>query len=96
MKRRILLLTAIIGITLALQADDYDTLDTLKKEKSDLLLLIHNKRLELIKETPSLFELQRKIIALHKELAIRLDNNEDMRKLMEKLRSVETQIQTLN
>ncbi len=87
---------AIIGIALALQADEYDTLETLQKEKSDLLLQIHHKRVTLIKNTPSLLELQKKIIALHKELAIRLDNNEDMRKLIDKLRSIETQIKTLD
>ena len=96
MKRKILLLITVIGITLALQADDYDTLDALKKEKSELLIKIHNKRVELIKENPSLMELQKKIMALHKELAIRIDNNEEMRKLTDKLRSIETQIKTLD
>lgn len=96
MKRKLLLFSAIIGISLALQADDYDSLETLQKEKSELLLLMHHKRVELIKNTPSLLELQKKIIALHKELAIRLDNNEDMRKLIEKLRSVESKIKTLD
>ena len=96
MKRKFLLFTAIIGITLALQAADYDSLETLQKEKSKLLLQIHYKRVELIKSTPSLLVLQKKIIALHKELAIRLDNNEDMRKLIEKLRSLESKIKTLD
>jgi chromosome condensin MukBEF ATPase and DNA-binding subunit MukB len=95
MKRKILLFISIIGITLVLQADDYDKLETLKKERSELLLQMHNKRTELIKKTPSLMELQKKIIALHKELAIRIDNNEEMRELANKLRTVETQINNL-
>ena len=95
MKRKILLFTAIIGITLALQADDYDKIETLKKEKSELLLQMHNKRTELIKKNRSLFELQKKILALHKELAIRIDNNEEMRELANKLRSIESQINTI-
>jgi chromosome condensin MukBEF ATPase and DNA-binding subunit MukB len=95
MRRKILLFISIIGITLVLQADDYDKLETLKKERSELLLQMHNKRTELIKKTPSLMELQKKIIALHKELAIRIDNNEEMRELANKLRTVETQINNL-
>ena len=95
MNRKILLFIAIVGITFALQADDYDKLETLKKEKSELLLKMHHKRTELIKKNPSLLELQKKIIALHKELAIRLDNNEEMRELTTKLRDIETQIKNL-
>jgi hypothetical protein len=95
MKRKILLFCVIIGITLVLQADDYDKLEALKKEKSELLLKMHNKRTELIKANPSLQELQKKIIALHKELAIRIDNNEEMRELANKLRSVESQINSI-
>lgn len=96
MKRKILLLIAVIGITLALQADDYDTREVLNKKRSELLLKIHNKRVELIKANPSLMELQKKIMALHKELAIRIDNNEEMRALTDELRMIETKLKTLN
>lgn len=96
MKRKILLLITVIGITLALQADDYDTQESLNKKRSDLLVKIHNKRVELIKKTPSLMELQKKIMALHKELAIRIDNNEEMRELIDELRAIETKMKALN
>ena len=96
MKRKILLLIAVVGITLVLQADDYDTREVLNKKRSELLLKIHNKRVELIKSNPSLMELQKKIMALHKELAIRIDNNEEMRKLTDELRLIETKLKTIN
>ena len=95
MKRKILLSCMIAVIALILNADDYDQLQLLKKQKSEILLKMHKKRVELIKKTPSLMELHKKIEALYKELAIRIDNNEEMRKLIEQLREVESEIKNI-
>ena len=90
---------AIIVLFLALASQvihgNYEKLEKLREDKRRIEVQMHQKRVELIKNTPSLMELQKQIIALHKELAIRVDNNSEMRELITKLREVETQIKIL-
>ncbi|MBN1863314.1 MAG: hypothetical protein JW808_00280 [Victivallales bacterium] len=74
---------------------DYEKLEKLREEKRKIAVQMHHKRVELIKNTPSLMELQKQIISLHKELSIRVDNNSEMRELINKQREVEAQIRLL-
>lgn len=92
MKTRIIFLATLLCIAITLKADKYDKIQVLKEEKQALKIKMHHKRVEIIKKDQSLQDLQKKIIALHKELAIRIDNNEEMRELISKLREIETQI----
>ena len=96
MKLKIILLLAVLSVSINIPAaDDYETLQTLKEQKKELMLKMHRKRVELIKKDPALLDLQKKIMALHKELAIRIDNNEEIRKLLDELRKIEREIKSL-
>ena len=96
MKIKLMILLVCFGTGLMLQADDsLEKLNDLKKKKQELLLKMHKKRVELIKNDPFLKELERKIIALHRELAIRVDNNDEMRKLLDELSALETKIKMM-
>ena len=95
MKKRIILLITVLCLAVTLKADEYEKLKLLKEERQALSVKMHKKRADIIKKDPSLQELQKKIIALHKELAIRIDNNEEMRELISKFREIETQIKSI-
>jgi hypothetical protein len=72
--------------------DDFDKLQTLKEQRAELALKMHQKRLDMIKNDKSLLQLQKKIIALEKELAIRIDNDPNMRSMAEKLSEIDREI----
>ncbi len=67
-------------------------IDVLKKEQLELILKMHKLRLKLIKENPNLNKLHNKIIALHKELAIKIDQNVEMKQLIIKNISIDKKI----
>jgi len=91
---RVFVCSAIIaGLAfMAFAGDDFDKLDALKEKRAALALKMHKKRVEMIKSDPSLMELQKKIIALEKELAIRIDNNPEMRKMIDELAELDREI----
>ncbi|OGV33316.1 MAG: hypothetical protein A2020_08490 [Lentisphaerae bacterium GWF2_45_14] len=62
-----------------------------KKNESKMYEL----RLKLIKEDPELEALHRKIMALHKELALRLDKKDEMKKLLEKQKELSSEIEKM-
>ena len=68
---------------------------TLSTEQKKLFMQMHNKRAKLLKNDPELKELHRRIMALHKELALRLDKNKEMQTLKNKAEKVEIQIENL-
>ncbi len=72
-----------------------DNLEALKEERNNLAVEMHKKRVEMIKNDKALRELQKRIIALYKELAIRIDNNPEMRKLIEKREALDRDIRAL-
>jgi len=90
-----LIIIAVILLASSMQADNFEKIEKLKEEKRKIALQMHKKRVELIKTNPSLTELEKKIISLHKELAIRVDNNGAMRKLINKQKKIETEIKIL-
>ena len=75
-----------------LAGDSFDNLETLKEQRAALALKMHQKRVEMIKNDNSLLELQKKIIALEKELSIRIDNNPEMRKMIAELAELDREI----
>ena len=96
MRKRNLALLALFGLTLvAFAGDESESLKDLRARRNDLALKIHEKRVELIKSDPALMTLQKKIMELHRELAIRLNNNPEMMKLMEQLNDLDSQIRDL-
>ena len=95
MKKRCLITLALLLLAIIVYADNYEQIEMLKEQKRQIAIQMHKKRVELIKNTPSLRELQKKIIALHKELAIRVDNNSAMRKLINSRKEIEMKIKIL-
>lgn len=91
--KKVVLIVIMLSLTaIVAYSDTYDDLEKLKQEKRKLALDMHNKRVELIKKIPALKTLQKKIVALHRELAIRIDNNSEMRKLISKEKEITTKI----
>jgi hypothetical protein len=92
MRKRHLTVIAIFALALIAYGDETETLKDLRMRRNELALKIHEKRVELIKTDPALMALQKKIMELHRELAIRLNNNPEMLKLMEKLSDLDSRI----
>ena len=67
--------------------------DKLLEEKKKNELKMYEVRLKLIKEDPELEALHRKIMALHKELALKLDKKDEMKKLLEKQKNINSEIE---
>ena len=92
MKILICCMVVVLGAVFCRAGNAAENLQALKEERANLALEIHKKRVEMIKNDKALRELQKKIVALYKELAIRIDNNPEMRKLLEKLDALERRI----
>lgn len=90
MARIILVAAFLLAILPRLAAED--TLDGLRREQRTLAATLHQKRTELLEKDEALKALHRKIMELHKELALRLDNHRELRDLIKQLRDVETKI----
>ncbi len=55
-----------------------------KKELLEISKKMHKLRVDLIKKDPTLKKVHDKIMALHRELAIKIDLNENMKELLKK------------
>jgi hypothetical protein len=53
---------------------------------------MHETRVKLIKETPELAEIHKKIMNLHRSLANKLDKNPEMKKLLEEADKLDSDI----
>lgn len=62
-----------------------------KKIEADMYKL----RIELIKKDPALFKLHKQIMALHKELALKVDSKKEMRILLSRADDITKQIEEL-
>lgn len=93
MVKRYLALVALFAFAFMVFGDEVESLKELKRKKNELALKIHEKRVELIKSNPELLALQKKIMNLYKELAIRLNNNPEMLKMLEERNELESKIQ---
>jgi hypothetical protein len=67
-------------------------LEELQEDRKSIELKMHKLRIKLIKETPDLMELHKKIMALHKELAIRIDKNKEMKELIKTYKKINNEI----
>ena len=85
----------LFSVTVGVYADNYEKEENLKKEIQKIDIKMHETRVKLIKKDASLKALQEKIIALHKELAIRIDNKTEMRDLIDKKKSLKLELEAL-
>jgi ACT domain-containing protein len=69
-----------------------EKLDALKKKRSELAMQMFNRRIKLIEEDPKLKEIHEKILALHRELAIRLDNDRELIELGIQVKDIDADI----
>jgi Tfp pilus assembly protein PilO len=69
-----------------------EKLDALKKKRTELAMQMYNRRIKMIEEEPKLKEIHAKIMALHKELAIRLDNDRELVELGTKVKDIDADI----
>jgi hypothetical protein len=69
-----------------------EKLDTLKKKRSELAMQMFNRRVKLIEEDPKLKEIHEKIMALHKELAIRIGNDRELIEMGIQLKDIDADI----
>jgi hypothetical protein len=69
-----------------------EKLDALKKKRSELAMQMFNRRVKLIEEDPKLKEIHEKIMALHKELAIRIGNDRELIELGIQLKDIDADI----
>jgi len=83
---------ALLAVGLALPAAADDSLETLRQEQRKLAAALHEKRVELIAKDEAIRDLHRKIMALHKEMAVRLDNHRELRDLVKQMRELEAKI----
>lgn len=93
-----ILITALVFFTSyaddkdAQASDEYGKL--VEEQKANELKMLET-RIKLIKEDSELEALHRKIIALHKELALKLDKKEEMKKLLEKKKRIEGELERI-
>jgi septal ring factor EnvC (AmiA/AmiB activator) len=85
----------IVALSFSVMADNYEEIEKLKEEIHKVDLEMHKTRVKLIKTDSSLKAIEEKIIELHKELAIRIDNKTEMRELIDKKKKLKTKIEVL-
>ncbi|MFA6567619.1 MAG: hypothetical protein WCS96_05355 [Victivallales bacterium] len=69
-----------------------EKLDMLKKKRTELAMQMYNRRMKMIEEDPKLKEIHDKIMALHKDLAIRLDNDRELIELGIQVKDIDADI----
>lgn len=73
-------------------SEEYDKL--VEEQKANELKMLEL-RVKLIKEDPELEKLHRQIMSLHKELALKLDKKDEMKKLIEKKKRIDSELERL-
>ena len=68
---------------------------SLKKQEKDLAKKMFALRVKLLKNDPELKKLYAKIMELHKELALQIDNKKEMRKLLKQIKTVRIKLAEL-
>lgn len=95
--KKFLLILFCCGAAVCFAADDEKAkLDQkekdLQKEEKQLLKEMLELRIKLIQKDPNLKKLHDKIMELHRELALNLDGQKEMREIAEKLKQVRTSL----
>ncbi len=99
MLKKVLMVMFMLGIfTVALYAAEsaMEKAQRLEKERKAVELQMHSLRVELIKQDPELNLLYQKIIAMHKELQIRIDNKPAMKRLAQKAADLDMELKELS
>jgi len=73
-----------------------EKLDTLKKKRSDAAIQLYNRRIKLIEDDPKLKEIHDKILSLHKDLALKLENDREVIELSTQIRDIDAEIEKLS
>lgn len=94
----ILLLAGCCALGVAEDAQDAATLKiaVLKKEAETVDQQMAKMRVEVIKKDPELQKLHQQILALHRELALRIDGKREMRILILKSEAIEREIKEVS
>lgn len=96
MKKMFAVIAIMFAICNYIHADELDTkLDKLKNDQDKLAVEMYNVRVDLIKNDPELNKLHKKIMAMHKELAIKIDNKQKMQALLKKKDQIEFERQRI-
>ncbi|OGV52277.1 MAG: hypothetical protein A2017_00765 [Lentisphaerae bacterium GWF2_44_16] len=91
-----LLLCAIFAIAFSTFAlSNSEKLEELRAGRKKLLAEIYKLRVKLIQEDPDIKALHKKIMALHRELAVKIDNKEEMKELLRKNKMIDAEINKL-
>ena len=91
-----LLLCAFLAVAVsAFALANPEKLEDLREGRKKVLTEIYKLRLKLIQEDPDIKALHKKIMALHRELAVKIDNKEEMKELLRKNRMIDAEISKL-
>ncbi len=96
--RKYLLITAgvfILGGLFVFAETAAEKMDGLKKKRAEAGMQLYNRRLKLIEEDPKLKEIHEKIMTLHKELALKLENDREIIELTTQIRDIDADIEKL-
>lgn len=83
------------GMIYTASCENSEKLTDLKKQRTELQMKMHEKRLELIGSVDELKKLHDKVLALHREMALLLDKNKEMKPLVEKAKDLDAEIKKL-
>lgn len=72
-----------------------EKLEDLRTSRKKVLTDIYKLRVKLIQEDPDIKSLHKKIMALHRELAVKIDNKEEMKELLKQSKTIDTEISKL-
>ena len=90
-----LLFMAFLTTLSVFSEDAASDLEQLKKEREQVTAELHSRRMELIQNTPELKTMHDKIIAMHKELALRLEKDREMSRLLKRFKDADDQLKKL-
>ncbi|QSH42041.1 hypothetical protein P0136_04900 [Lentisphaerota bacterium ZTH] len=96
MKYYLMLTVLCCGLTvLGADKSPRETLNDLKVEQKKVAQEIYKLRLKLIKEDPALAKLHKKIMELHREMALKLESKKSMRIMVDKASQLDQKIKDL-
>ena len=83
------------GQSAEMETDGERKLRALEDKRREVSMKMHEARVRLIKETPELTELHKKIMSLHRSLANKLDKTPEMKQLLDEANKLDAEIATL-
>ncbi|HBC87468.1 MAG TPA: hypothetical protein DCZ94_10980 [Lentisphaeria bacterium] len=73
-----------------------EKIDGLKKKRAEAAMQLYNRRIKIIEDDPKLKEIHDKIMSLHKELALRLENDREVIELSTRIRDIDAEVEKLS